>query len=128
MTAVCALTWLAAFAATHMPAENIPTTPGGPAAMHLIGYFGLTVMFVATLAAHRVRRGRRILSAAIVLPVYGLVDEWTQSFVGRDADVVDCLVDVAGALLAVVLVELILAARGRRKRNDSPPVVEASRL
>ena len=127
MTALCAGLWLTAFTATHVPAENIPATPGGPAAMHLIGYFVLTVMFVATLSVHRVRRARRIILAAIVMPLYGAIDEWTQSFVGRDADVVDCLVDVAGAVLAMILVELVLAAQVRRKKGDSPPSPETSR-
>jgi VanZ family protein len=127
MTATCVLTWMAAFAATHVPGEHIPATPGGPAVMHLLGYFVLTVLFTATLSAHRVRRARRVLLASIVMPVYGALDEWTQSFVGRDADVVDCLVDVAGAITAMILVELVLAARNRRNANDSPPSPETSR-
>lgn len=127
LTAICTLTWLAAFAATHVSGESIPETPGGPAAMHLLGYFVLTVLLTATLSAYRVRRGRRILLTAIVMPVYGALDEWTQSFVGRDADVVDCLVDVAGAVAAMIIVELVLAARARRKADDSSPPPETSR-
>ena len=127
MAAACAVTWLAAFAATHVPDEHIPATPGGPAVMHLLGYFVLTVLFTATLSVHRVRRARRILLAAIVMPLYGALDEWTQSFVGRDADIMDCLVDVAGAVAAMVVVELLLAARTRRKENDSSPSPETSR-
>jgi len=128
MTTTCVIAWLGAFTATHIPGEHIPETPGGPAVMHLIGYFVLTVLFAATLSTYQVQRGRRVLLVAIVMPLYGALDEWTQSFVGRDADVVDCLVDVAGAVAAMVVVELLLAARAHRKDSDPSPSPETSRL
>jgi VanZ family protein len=74
--------------------------------LHAVGYAGLGVL--ALRAFHggfeRLRR-TPTLSAAVVVVLWGISDEFHQSFVpGRDASVGDVAADMVGFVIAVLLV------------------------
>jgi len=71
-------------------------------AAHALAYYVLAVSFLRALLWHTgASIHRKILFLAVVLSaLYGLTDEWHQSFIpSRTASVDDWLADAAGALL-----------------------------
>jgi VanZ family protein len=73
-------------------------------AAHFAEYAVLAALLWQALR-HTPRLGRRAVALAFVLAaLYAISDEWHQSFVpGRYPDIRDVLVDVAGALTALLL-------------------------
>lgn len=62
--------------------------------------FGL----LATLVARAGFRGNRRWWAVLIVSLFGMLDEWHQSFTpGRSVEVADWVADTCGALLAVAL-------------------------
>jgi VanZ family protein len=60
---------------------------------------------------------RSAFGALVIASLYSLTDEYHQTFVpGRTASLVDCGIDTAGALLA-----LVLLYAGRRLQGREPP-------
>jgi VanZ family protein len=116
---MCAVLWLLAFAATHTPLPDTGEFRVGDKTLHLVGYAGLTFSLMLAMGASGVKRRRRILTAALALPAYGLFDESTQPLVGRHASGWDWLVDLAGIAIAVVAFELLAALVARRPPADS---------
>ena len=117
-----ALLWaLVIFIASSIPQHSIPEFAifSQDKLLHLLVYFILTgLMYVALL--HQTRfpalARRPLLSALLIASIYGLTDEFHQSFTGRSADALDLLADIAGALLlaAVVLVSQRYRRAGTR--------------
>lgn len=75
-------------------------------------HHGLAYALLATLAARALARGQwagigagTLTGAWLVATLYGMTDEWHQSFVpGRTSDARDLLADAAGAGLALGLI------------------------
>jgi VanZ family protein len=119
----CIATWIGAFAATHVPADELPSFQTTDKTLHLIGYAGLSTAFWLTLRAYGQARLRRALLVVLVLAGYGALDEATQPLVNRYASVVDWQFNCIGALLAAAfwetvarLIELIRRSRPQRSR------------
>jgi VanZ family protein len=77
--------------------------------VHLVGYGLLSALL---LGAMPWREGgyrlRHVVLAALLATLYGLSDEWHQSFVpGRNSDVLDIIADAVGALLGSGLLWVI---------------------
>lgn len=95
----------ALFTITHLPRLRIPgRIPQSDKLAHFLAYALLALLlwkFVATF--------RRAMSARVAwllllgIGAYGALDEWLQSFVGRDMDVRDWLADMAGAAAMLAL-------------------------
>jgi len=120
---LCALVWLGAFAATHAPPGDVPNVGPSDKVLHFAGYAALATPLMLLLAA-RGRPGRHRAAITIgVLLAYAALDELTQPIVGRDADILDWLCDIAGAATSVVVWEIIFAVRRRRRAeaNRSEP-------
>ena len=78
--------------------------------LHLIeyGFFTLTLLFATTRGFDaRSRSGGRASAAVVIASLYGISDEFHQSFVGRDPTLHDWVADTAGALLAAAVVMLL---------------------
>jgi VanZ family protein len=103
--AMLAIYWLALFVSTHLP-QATPLVPGNQIdkLVHMAAYAVLAGLFAATwqhssgqlIAPH-------LRAAWIAIALYAAVDEWTQTFVGRDASAIDWLADVAGAAMGLAL-------------------------
>jgi VanZ family protein len=73
---------------------------------HTVAYAGLGILLLFALTQGRPARVtlRRAVIAVALASVYGMSDEWHQSFVpGRSAEWADVLADVLGATLGVAL-------------------------
>lgn len=69
------------------------------------GLFTLTLVFGASRGfTPSMRRRARLAAAVLMATLYGITDEYHQSFVGRDATVHDWLADTVGALLMALLI------------------------
>ena len=82
------------------------------------GFFTLTLAFGFTRGFAPDRRTLwPLVAAVIVASLYGVSDEFHQSFVGRDATVADWLADTAGAVfMALALVAAFRWMAGSRAR------------
>ncbi len=72
---------------------------------HLIVYFVLMILLVLALRASTNLSNKQVyLVAFFIVAIYGLSDEYHQSFVpGRTPTLVDWIVDLSGAVLALVV-------------------------
>ncbi|MCH8147243.1 MAG: VanZ family protein [Planctomycetes bacterium] len=101
--------WIVIFVLTHRPLGDIgkPPFPGADKVVHFVLYFGLT-----WLGAWRRRTSPAGYNPASVLVwagiyvVYGGIDEWLQSYVGRTMSLFDWFADVAGVAAASVVILL----------------------
>lgn len=104
----CVMTLIAAFTATHIPAQYLPHISPQDNVLHFTGFLMLTSVFVLTQAACGVRQPRRTLMTLLTMAVYAAVDESTQSYVNRMPHTADWLADMHGAVAATVLWELVI--------------------
>lgn len=115
--AALALGWMGViFALSSMQGSSLPGR------FSSAGHFGVYAVLGALYlwALPHSKRGWPTAAAAVALAsLYGITDEFHQSFVpGRTPDLIDWLVDTAGALAAVLViggVRRVLAARSAAK-------------
>jgi VanZ family protein len=82
----------------------------------VLGFFTLGAMRAGTAGYTRSQAALAVLLASL----YGLADEYHQSFVaGRDASALDLLADITGALLGVGLL-FFLARQSARRASRIP--------
>lgn len=105
--------WLAAFAATHVPAPRVPHGLPSDKTLHLLTYAVLAGLLWLTLRAYGRPMRSRALATFAALALYGAFDEITQPLVNRSADVRDWLFDTLGVTLALALGALIEVLRAR---------------
>jgi VanZ family protein len=104
--------WLGLFTATHLPPPGRVRLPSPylDKVIHFALFFGLALLGGFALGLTRRRNAFWALAVwAAVYAVYGILDEWLQTFVKRSATVGDWLADVTGTLAATGL--LILLSR-----------------
>lgn len=91
-----------------------PPIPGFDKVLHLCAYAVLGALVAAALAGTRLGAGKRtVVIAAAVGSLYGVTDEYHQSFVpGRDVSAGDWSADTAGALGGAALAAAFLRRRG----------------
>jgi VanZ family protein len=116
MTLLLALVWAGAFALTHIPAKRMPRTHVSDKTLHVVGYAGLTGLFLPVLAMRGATRGRQLLIAALALPLYAAVDELTQPLVNRHGSLTDWFCDVLGVAVGMGL--YLCAAEILARRRD----------
>ena len=99
---------VAAYMAAIFALSSQPTLPGSSLtpdwAQHGVAYAGLALVTLRAVAGGRWSRvsARALWLAWVIATVYGVTDEWHQSFVpGRMADVRDVIADSAGAALGL---------------------------
>jgi VanZ family protein len=109
-----AIGWMAViFGLSSLHGSSVPSRFSTLA--HFGVYAVLGALYVFALRAPE-RRWPAAILAVILASLYGVTDEFHQSFVpGRVPDPVDWLVDTAGALTGVVIVEAFRRALGRHR-------------
>jgi VanZ family protein len=104
------------FFLSHQPGDtlDLPIFPGADKLVHMLAYgvLSATVIFSFSSESRRSRRGL-VFAAAILVPLlFGLSDEYHQSFVpGRSSEFLDLVADGAGGLV----VGLVWFLRNKRK-------------
>jgi VanZ family protein len=99
--------WAGLFVITHIPVpKGVPIPTGGDKIIHLVAYFALATLGGRAAIGRGVRiRGRWIIIWTLVYAAFGALDEITQGLpmVNRTPSLADWLANVAGLLLAAVL-------------------------
>ncbi|MEE2902701.1 MAG: VanZ family protein [Myxococcota bacterium] len=87
---------------SHQP--SLPGTPGGDKIAHFIAYFIMGGLFLRALAlSFRWKRRALVLMAAVIGSLYGVSDEFHQSFIpGRFAALDDVVADMMGSIFGAV--------------------------
>jgi VanZ family protein len=104
--------WIVLFTATSLPASNLPSVDVSDKIKHFSAFFGLSVLLSLTL----LYQGKVLLfkkyflaAALVICSIYGLLDEFHQSFVpGRNSEFLDWVADFLGAAAGVLLVYYLL--------------------
>lgn len=104
--------WLIIFAATTLPAKDLPKTGISDKIEHLLAYMVLAVLLNITLMfqnKYYVIKKKAWLYTLIFSLTYAGLDEIHQLFIpGRKCDIVDWLADSTGVLLGLGLVRLLI--------------------
>jgi VanZ family protein len=83
--------------------------------LHLLEYAALAALLVPGLRLAGVSVRAALLAALVMASLYGLTDEFHQSFVpGRDADVLDWVADTTGGAIGAIGASVLLALRAPR--------------
>lgn len=110
--------WLAAMATvTSVPGSMVPDLPSVlPVPIDRPVHFGTYAMLGVLVArALRDRGAGRLVAAWAVIALVGGLDEWHQRLLpGRDAELVDWLMDITGAACGLALGTLLLRTRMAR--------------
>lgn len=102
--------WLLIFVATHLPVQKLPHTGvGNDKLQHLVAYAGLTFLLTIVWRLARNFRWREVPLMLLVPATYGVLDELTQSLVGRTTDLKDWVADCIGAVIGLVAGLLVYA-------------------
>ncbi len=106
-----AVYWPVMFISTHLPANKIPRIEvvGKDKTLHFVACFVLTMLF--WLVFYRDRRpsfrNKNLYLVIILVSCYGILDELTQKFVGRNCSFFDWIFDVSGAAAAIMTLFLL---------------------
>ncbi|HEV2066983.1 MAG TPA: VanZ family protein, partial [Thermomicrobiales bacterium] len=110
--ALAALLWMGAIFALSAR-STVPVPPGlttelTSIAGHFCAYAALSALLWWAIEPRAMPARQRMVLALAVAVLYGLTDEWHQSFVpGRDASLLDIVVDGIGALCGLALVQRV---------------------
>lgn len=110
----------AIIALSELPTPAFPherIIPNADKVVHVIEYLVLGALLFRSLQ-HELSGNPRLAGIMTVVAgtLFGLGDEWHQTFTGRVADVWDVIADIAGLVCGVVFV--VAARRWRRKHVD----------
>ena len=102
------LFWLSAQPDLPSPVE----LPYGDKLSHFTAYGILSGLYLLSMRRCGGYSLGQVLLAAVLATLYGISDEWHQSFVpGRSPDVWDVVADASGALAAAFLLRWLLSSR-----------------
>ena len=118
--------WLLQFIGTHVrfsiPGETVSAVDKY---YHSGAFFGLTLLLCSAYEAWRPQQEWGYFGVFLLVIAYGGIDEWTQSFVGRDSDVLDWFADFGGSAAGVGLM-FLMAAFWRRSAAAAASSADAS--
>ena len=104
---VLVLYWPALFVLAHIPIPHVVQEADvSDKTLHFLAYLILTFLIWSVVSGDRKVKWRRAAPWLVlfVIVVYGILDEWLQSYVaGRSCDVRDFFTDLAGALAGLIL-------------------------
>ena len=111
-----ALGWMATiYVLSSQPTAKLDLGFSGQDKLLHLGAYGLLGLLCIGALPRHTDGGyslRQVAIAAAIAALYGLSDEWHQSFVpGRSADLLDLLADAAGGLLGALLGRLLSRRR-----------------
>lgn len=103
--------WILAFTATHIPIPKEPIVT--PDYADKVIHFGIYCMLVLLCGRFVMKSNQRlqhsgVWSIALVFTLYGLFDEWSQAYVGRDTNFWDFLANLSGVIVGVIVLNYIV--------------------
>ncbi|WP_459556471.1 VanZ family protein [Lacunimicrobium album] len=119
--------WMVLLYATHMPVEYVESVEVSDKFMHVAAYAVLSFLLASTLHCLNWRFRAIVPTVLLTTMIYGGIDETTQPWFGRVADIVDWSADQAGGVLGIILYLVATATvRSLRKLIMPQPAIEAS--
>jgi len=104
---ILVLYWPALFVLAHIPIPHVVQEADvSDKSLHFLAYLILTFLIWSTVSGNRKVKWRRAAPWLVlfVIVVYGILDEWLQTYVaGRSCDIRDFFMDLAGALAGLIL-------------------------
>jgi VanZ family protein len=100
------LYWPGIFVLAHIPLPQLVYKAGvSDKSIHFVAYLVLTFLLWFAISPNKKVNWRKasVWWVLFVVVWYGVVDEWLQSYVGRNCDIMDFLTDLAGALAGLIL-------------------------
>lgn len=96
--------WVLCFVLTHIPnPKHIPAEGGFDKVLHFTGYFILSFLLGSFLASKKKSASSLFQFCFVILLFYGLFDENTQPYFGRDFEWFDLLADLLGTSLGAFM-------------------------
>jgi VanZ family protein len=113
--------WLLAFGLTHIPIEprGAQRIPHLDKIAHGAMYFAISYLGGLRMRVRARSSPSVILWWSLVYLIYGALDEITQPYAGREADLADWVADTAGIAVSSVLLCLGIVPRFARNRDLS---------
>lgn len=111
------------FVMTHLPAGSVPDLPGRDKTWHFLSYGLMSGCLYLTLWIGGMPVRRTALVVVFSSALFALFDEILQGPVGREPELLDWIVDVAGAIVAATCLSLLRL--GIRSKSKEPPVAPA---
>jgi len=112
------LYWPLAFLATHVPMEDISDSDLPlDKIFHFCSFGVISFLLTGALGLQRGWRWKWAVYAIAICAAYGVIDELTQIPFGRQADVKDWLMDVAGAATGALIAATICEIAHRRRQR-----------
>ncbi len=95
--------WALIFTGTHLPSVPMPEVPYIDKVQHFVAFLGLAFLLAWAIPTSGRNPRTKMALAFLVAVCYGVVDEWTQQWVGRTSDLKDLAADSAGAFTGVIV-------------------------
>lgn len=107
--AALALYWPAIFILSHIPMTRLPRVGVSDKTLHYFAYMVLIFLLWFAISPNKKVNWRKpaVWWVLFVVVWYGVMDEWLQSYVGRNADVKDFIADLVGALTSLILLTIV---------------------
>jgi len=124
------LLWAFATVASHTPPDRLPDLPVDGKVLHVVGFVGLSCLFMLTLTAYGHKGLRRDLVTLLVMSAYAAFDEGTQPYFHRHGCASDWLLDTASAAGGLAIFQGLWALAGlvvRRERKSQDAQRKARR-
>ncbi len=104
--------WMVLLTATSLPSQDLPKVGVSDKIEHFSAYLILAVLLNLTLLVQNkfeTLRKYPSLSTLTIIAFYALIDELHQLFIpGRDCEALDWVADFIGAILGIILINIIL--------------------
>ncbi|MDZ4853136.1 MAG: VanZ family protein [Pirellulaceae bacterium] len=120
--------WCLLFIATHLPKSVVVSFRYSDKLLHFTAYAGLAFLLAWALPTVPKHKRLNILMAGFLAISYGVMDEISQTPVGRQADIMDWVADSCGAIVGLTFYAILrwqIVKRGRSRQAPSTTTLEA---
>lgn len=113
--------WIILFILTSLPTSSVPSVGVNDKVEHFLAFFVLSFLVYLTALFQKKKiflKKYAILFTFIIVSIYGIFDELHQLFIpGRSCELNDLLADIAGAIIGILILNILL----RFYRNREQP-------
>ncbi len=96
-----AIYWILIFTGTHLPTVPMPSIKYLDKVQHFVAFSGLAFLLAWSIPTSGRDPRTKMIFAFLISVCYGMFDELTQQFVGRNTELADFVADCCGALTGV---------------------------
>lgn len=112
--------WIMLFTGTHLPRVPMPAIRNLDKVQHFVAFSGLAFLLAWSIPTRAGGVWKKAGIAFLIAVVYGIIDELTQPFFGRNRELADFFADCLGALFGVW--SYLLLRRFLYRKISCPPL------